>query len=60
LRDLLRAKLATVRDKIMELGFLEGQISKSLRKCKRKLKISGDSHKGGCPVIEEIRTRRAE
>jgi DNA-binding transcriptional MerR regulator len=54
MRDLLRVRLATVRDKIMELRLLEEQLSKSLRKCERKLKVSGDSHKGGCPVIEEI------
>ena len=60
MRDLLRAKLATVRDKVVELGVLEEQLSKSLRKCERKLKVSGDSHKGGCPVIEEISAGRSE
>jgi len=53
-RDLLQARLATVHDKIMELGLLKEQLSKSLRKCERKLKLAGDSHKCGCPVIEEI------
>jgi DNA-binding transcriptional MerR regulator len=60
MRDLLRAKLAAVRDKIMELGVLEEQLSTSLAKCERKLKVSGDSHKGGCPVIQEICAGRAE
>jgi DNA-binding transcriptional MerR regulator len=45
-RDLLRAKVAAVRHKIAELGVLEEQSTKSLRKCERQLKVSGDSHKG--------------
>lgn len=53
-RDLLRAKVAAVRHKIAELGILEVQLTKSLRKCERQLKLSGDSHKEGCPVIEAI------
>jgi DNA-binding transcriptional MerR regulator len=43
-RDLLRAKVAAVRHKIGELGVLEEQLTKSLRKCERQLKLSGDSH----------------
>lgn len=56
-RDLLRAKIATVRNKITELGVLEAQLTRSLRKCERQLKVSGDSHKGCCPVIEGIAHR---
>jgi DNA-binding transcriptional MerR regulator len=56
-RDLLRAKVATVRNKILELGVLDEQLTKSLRKCERELKASGDSHRGCCPVIEEIAQR---
>jgi DNA-binding transcriptional MerR regulator len=56
-RDLLRAKVATVRNKILELGVLEEQLAKSLRKCERELKAFGDSHDGCCPVIEEIAQR---
>ena len=56
-RDLLRAKVAIVRNKILELRVLEEQLTKSLRKCERELKASGDSHKGCCPVIEEIAQR---
>ena len=55
--DLLRGKVTTVRNKIRELGVLEEQLTKSLRKCERQLKASGDSHKGCCPVIEEIAQR---
>lgn len=56
-RDLLQAKVATVRNKIRELGLLEQQLTKSLRKCERKLKMSGNPHKGCCPVLEEIAHR---
>jgi DNA-binding transcriptional MerR regulator len=56
-RDLLQAKLETIRNKIRELGILEEQLAKSLRKCDRKLRKSGDSHKRGCPVLEEIAHR---
>jgi DNA-binding transcriptional MerR regulator len=56
-RDLLRAKVAAVRHKITELGVLEEQLTKNLRKCERQLKVSGDSHKGCCPVIEGIAQR---
>jgi DNA-binding transcriptional MerR regulator len=53
-RDLLQAKVAAVRHKITELAALEEQLTKSLRKCERQLRVSGDSHKGCCPVIEGI------
>lgn len=56
-RDLLRAKVAAVRHKIAELGVLEEQLTKSLRKCERQLKVSGDSHTEFCPVIEGIAER---
>ncbi len=53
-RDLLLAKVDTIRNKILELGVLEEQLTKNLRKCERELRAAGDSHKGCCPVIEEI------
>ncbi len=53
-RDLLRAKITTIHNKIQELGALQEQLTKKLRKCERKLRASGDSHKGCCPVLEEI------
>lgn len=56
-RDLLRGKVAAVRYKIAELGVLEEQLTKSLRKCERQLKVSGDSHTECCPVIEAIAQR---
>jgi MerR family mercuric resistance operon transcriptional regulator len=56
-RDLLEAKVATIRNKIRELGVLEKQLTKSLRKCERKLRASRDSHQGCCPVLEQTAHR---
>lgn len=53
-RDLLQAKVAIVCSKIRELALLEEQLRKSLRKCERKLKASGN-----CPVLEEIAQHNA-
>jgi len=53
-RDLLRAKVTTVREKIRELGILEGQLTKGLRRCERNLKAVGKCHRDGCPVLQEI------
>ncbi len=59
-RDLLRAKITTIRGRIQELGTLEEQLAKKLRKCERKLRASGDSHKRRCPVLEEIADRGSD
>jgi len=59
-RDLLQAKVTTIHNKVRELGVLEDQLTKRLRKCERKLKSSGDSHKGCCPVLEEIAHRGSD
>ncbi len=56
-RDLLQAKVAGIRNKIRELGVLEQQLTKRLRKCERKRRPCGDSHRGCCPVLEEIAQR---
>ena len=56
-RDLLRTKLISVRAKMRELGSLEEQLTKSLRKCERKLKAGGASHHDSCPVLEGIARR---
>jgi DNA-binding transcriptional MerR regulator len=53
-RDLLQGKIAIVCGKIRELEVLEEQLKKSLRKCERKLRASGELHRGCCPVLEEI------
>jgi DNA-binding transcriptional MerR regulator len=53
-RDLLRAKLTTVREKIRELSILEEQLTKGLRQCGRNLKAAGKCEHDGCPVLQEI------
>jgi DNA-binding transcriptional MerR regulator len=60
MRDLLQAKVAQIHGKIEELRLLEEQLTKKLRKCERKLKASGDSHKGRCPVLDEIVQRGSD
>ena len=52
-RDLLQAKLGLVRTKIQELGILERQLTKNLRKCERNLKPKACA-KDHCPVLQEI------
>lgn len=51
-RDLLRAKLAIVREKTIELQKLEGQLNSALRKCNRVLKRQPAQHqRQACPVL---------
>ena len=59
-RDQLRAKVRMVREKIRELGILEGQLTKSLRKCERNLKGSRNCNRDGCPVLREISHRGSD
>lgn len=56
-RDLLRAKVGSVHEKIRELGILEQQLTKSLQKCERKLKAVGTSEHDRCPVLQAISHR---
>jgi hypothetical protein len=56
-RDLLRAKVSTVREKIRELGLLEKELTRSLRKCERNLKTTGNCRRLGCPVLQEVSHR---
>ena len=56
-RDLLRAKVGAVREKIRELSILERQLAKSLRKCERNLKPAGSCYREECPVLQEISHR---
>lgn len=58
-RDLLRAKIAVVRHKLRELTALEERLESDLRKRERKLRAAGDSHRGSCPVLDEIAERGA-
>lgn len=54
-RDLLRAKLATVREKMIELKELEGQLSGALRKCNQALKREPAQHgPKRCPVLRQM------
>lgn len=59
-RDLLKAKIEMVRNKITELAALEEQLTKRLRKCERSLRAFGDAHKSCCPVLEEIARRGSD
>jgi MerR family transcriptional regulator, mercuric resistance operon regulatory protein len=59
-RDLLRVKVAAVRTKIKELGRLEAQLTRSLRKCQRNLKARENCERHGCPVLRAIARRRRD
>ncbi len=52
-RDLLRNKLAAVRDKQADLEKLEAHLNKALRKCNQALKQQSQ-HPEGCPVLKQI------
>ncbi len=53
-RDLLKTKLATVREKITELRKLEGLLAEDLKKCEHTLHKSSATGHDCCPVLEEI------
>lgn len=54
-RGLLQAKLATIREKMIELQKLEGQLSSALRKCNQALKRQPAQHgPKRCPVLRQI------
>lgn len=59
-RTLLQAKLTTIREKIRELNTLENELAKRLRKCERAVRASRNSHKGSCPVLNEITHRGSD
>jgi DNA-binding transcriptional MerR regulator len=59
-RDLLRAKVTTVREKIRELGIMEEQLIKNLRKCERHLKVAGTCDRDECPVLQTISHRGSD
>ncbi|MBV8729071.1 MAG: heavy metal-responsive transcriptional regulator [Acidobacteriia bacterium] len=52
-RELLRGKLSTVREKVRELRALEQQLVKNLRKCGGNLKSKGNCQAEECPVLKE-------
>lgn len=54
-RGLLQAKLATIREKMVELQKLEVQLSLALRKCNQALKREPARHGAKrCPVLRQI------
>jgi DNA-binding transcriptional MerR regulator len=53
-RDLLREKVSTIREKVRELGILENQLIRRLRNCERNLKTARNCHRTGCPVLREV------
>ena len=52
--DLLDQKLAEVRGKIAELEKLKRSLERASRKCKQEWKDAGATHRGCCPVLEEL------
>jgi DNA-binding transcriptional MerR regulator len=58
-RDLLRTKLTKVREKIRELGILEEQLTKNLRKCELHLKTAGTCDRDECPALRAISKRES-
>jgi MerR family mercuric resistance operon transcriptional regulator len=53
-RDLLKAKLAAVQEKIAELQKLENQLAADLKKCERTLRRGKSAGHDCCPVLDEI------
>src|SRR5688572_419876 len=53
-RELLKTKLGSVRDKIVELQKLEGQLAADLKKCERALRSGKVAGHDCCPVLDEI------
>ena len=59
-RDLLQAKVRTVREKIRALTALDRQLKKSLRECERNLDAAGNCHPDECPVLREAAQTRPD
>jgi DNA-binding transcriptional MerR regulator len=53
-RELLRGKLGTVREKVRELRALERQLIRSLRKCEANRKSEGTCAGEECPVLKDV------
>lgn len=52
-RDMLTAKLESVRQKIVELHKLERQLAADLKQCERRLHAGAENH-DTCPVLKAI------
>lgn len=59
-RDLLRGKLGTVREKIRTLAGLERLLAGNLRRCERNLSGAGRHSSDGCPVLKAISRGRRD
>jgi DNA-binding transcriptional MerR regulator len=57
-RDLLREKLSSVREKIAELEKLERQLAGDLKKCEGTLRTHNRAQHVRCPVLDEIADSR--
>jgi DNA-binding transcriptional MerR regulator len=52
-RDMLAAKLGSVRQKLADLRKLEAQLAHDLKKCERRLRVHASNH-DACPVLKAI------
>ena len=60
-RDLLTSKLKDVREKVVQLLRLEGELKKALKKCNRDLRSNkGSKHEDCCPVLEDLERNSAK
>jgi DNA-binding transcriptional MerR regulator len=53
-RDLLKTKLSSVREKLAEIQKLENQLAADLNKCERTLRRGEHATDVCCPVLDEI------
>lgn len=53
-RDLLKTKLSSVREKLAEIQKLENQLAADLKKCERTLRRGEHARDVCCPVLDEI------
>ena len=53
-RDLLKAKLGTIRSKIRELENLERELARDLRKCNQELSHRANHAARACPVLNAL------
>jgi len=59
-RDLLKKKMAIVRDKKAELAKLEAHLRSALRKCNQVLKRQQPQHPEACPVLGQMTSSRPQ
>jgi DNA-binding transcriptional MerR regulator len=59
-RDLLRAKLGTIRSKMQELETLERELAIDLRKCNQELRHRDNHAARACPVLNAVTETEGE